>query len=911
MNKSGATRSNNAKTRTPMTALRMELVKNLRYNDARLECFLNFVPPPVYLKKDGYFASKCKSKILVGGNKCISGSTMIYDPVLKKERRVSEIDSDFHVLAWNGIELVRAACSRPFVKGFGQMLDVAFSNGRTLRCTADHLLLTPEGEYVSLRQRLPAFSLCPQESTWDTAPSVPFSDAQDSTRKVPDFLSYYPSYPHSCDEQPRPFSISCPNGTPSLADVPQRSCATSALCNMDVPDNKVSHNPERLRVVLPSIPDVSRPAQGRFSTTKEYRSFSKDELLNDIRNHTFSQYDPRGCRPRQPSSLCPQNISPSDNLAYPISFSLDAISSTVGIITSIVPVGQEEIWDISVEKYHNYMAAGVINHNSYKTSIAILEDVMIFTGIVPYALRGVYAYEKDLQDMIMGETRRPRHVKIIIPNYSKTWPEVIQPMLLGDPETGGRGFLPEAWAANYDDDKHIFFGPDGSWLSITAVDPSEKFDSNVLRGPLIDHTHICERNVQGAYSESMTRAVGLLNGPKDVTVEFCPQDGYEDWTYRELYLQGYDATTNEPLPEHKKNPSIFVQRVTMRDNPDMSEKEIQDIERSIPAYQVAFRVHGMYSNMASNPYFNMDMLQDWYKSKVFSDGKTLIITPDKAEPDTGIFIGSPYFCKEHEFDETKTPVWRVWEPPESGCKYLLSADTAMGNPDSDYQVADVLKLIDFKRFTGFLQVAQLRMRGIKPGDFAVQCALMGHYYGDCMLVPETNTESGGIFIDRIRNYSSVYVRQSPVTKKNEKAVDKLGWHSDRFSKPIALETIYKTLQQCYAVGYCPIQSEFTIAELMGYEERVVRDKIGDYMKTEWGNRPGVNDDTVMSLAIGNRVLVKENYKLSTCIVKGDMIENRYISKLERDANIGSPKRYSGAKKQFSTIQLRNMLYGNK
>jgi len=550
-------------------------------------------------------------------------------------------------------------------------------------------------------------------------------------------------------------------------------------------------------------------------------------------------------------------------------------------------------------------------NRSFKTSVAVWEDVMIFTGIVPYALRGLYAYEKELALMVMGEKRRPRHVKIILPSYSRIWPEVIKPMLMGDPTKGGRGFLPEAWAENFDPQEHIFYGPDGSILSIVAIDPTEKLDDNPLRGPAVDHTHITERTQQGVYSQILVRAKGIPFGPKDVSLEFCPEDGYEDWTFKGLYCQGYNPNSNEPLPEEKQNPAIFVQKVTMRDNPDISEEEIKDIERSLPAYQVAFRIHGNYSSMATNPYFNMDMLQDWNKNQVFHDGAPLVFDINKVDYEMGIFDGKAVFCKENDHDETKVPVWRAWERPVEGCKYLISADTAMGNVDSDYQVADVLKLIDFKKFIVFQQVAQLRMCQLRPGDFATQCALMGKFYGGALLVPETNTESGGTFIDRIRNYENIYLRQSNVTKSSEKQIDKLGWHSDRFSKPLALETLYKALQQCYSVGYCPINSIFTINELMSYEERVVRDKLGDYMKTEWGNRPGAHDDTVMSMAIGSRIIVKENFKLSACKLPDDMLKDGYVSKLESGVSKSNNNRYSGAKKQLSTYQLRSKLYGTR
>jgi len=549
-------------------------------------------------------------------------------------------------------------------------------------------------------------------------------------------------------------------------------------------------------------------------------------------------------------------------------------------------------------------------NKSYKTSVALWEDVMIYTGMIPAALRGVYAFEDDLKDMVSGPKRRPRQVRIIVQDYSKAFPETIEPMLLGDPEHGGRGFLPEAWS-NYDKEKHMFHGPDGSFLSIMSVDPTQKIDPRKLRGPLIDHTHICENSLQVAYSESLTRSAGLKNGPRDVAFEFCPQDGYEDWTYKRFYASGYDTKTDERLPEEKCNPAIFVQSVTMRDNPDITEEYIQELEQSIPAYQVAFRIHGKYSAMAMNPYFHADMLQEWYKGKQVSDGDPYYFANEEVDTERGIFKGKFVHDKRGEIDEMTSPVWRLWGYPIRGEKYVLSADSSMGNPGSDFQSADILRLLDFGGFQGFLQVAQLRMRLLKPGDFAIQCAMAANYFGGCMLIPEVMGESGGTFVDRIRRYPNLYTRMGPPTKQNnDKPVKKLGWHTDRYSKPLMLETLYKTLQRCYRLGFCPINSTFTLSEMMSFEERIVKDKMDDLMRTEWGNRPGAHDDTVISMSIGNRIISAEKNRISSCNISDGLLEPDYVSVLEKDAkkSNGGDRAFQNNKPQLKLEDLRAQLY---
>lgn len=526
-------------------------------------------------------------------------------------------------------------------------------------------------------------------------------------------------------------------------------------------------------------------------------------------------------------------------------------------------------------------------NKSYKTTVGIWECVMIFTGMVPPVLDGIYAHQETLLSLTSGDTRRPRHVRIIIQDFSKAWPETIKPFLLGDPEQGAVGMLPEAWS-EFDEEEHMFYGPDGSFMSIMSVDPTQKIDPRKLRGPLIDHTYIDEGTLQVAYSESLTRSAGLKDGPRDVCLGFCPQDGYEDWTYETLYGACYDLVTDERKPQEKCHPDIFSQRVCMKDNPEISPEDIAAFESSMPQYQVAFRVHGRYSNMATNPYFDMKILLAWWNQKVYSDGIPHILEAVDIDLEAGVFKAKLVEVGLDEFDERYDPVWWMWEGAQDGEKYVVTADTAMGNPESDYQCGDVLA---GKDPANWRQVGQLRIRELKPGDFALQCAMMGFVFGKCLLAYETNNESGGIFGDRIRQYPNLYTRIT-VDKLTEKPTEKMGWYSDRYSKPLMLENLYKSLREQYAEGRCPFRSRFTLAEMQGYEERVIRDKTSTYMRTEWGARPGGHDDTVISVAIGNRVIQHEPEKLSTCNLNTGVVDGeneKGLTEFEKEAADGAPR----------------------
>jgi hypothetical protein len=175
------------------------------------------------------------------------------------------------------------------------------------------------------------------------------------------------------------------------------------------------------------------------------------------------------------------------------------------------------------------------SNKSGKTITGVVEAVSIYTGMIPPSLRNLYPHNIPLH--------RERHVRIIVQDYTKHWPETIRTYLISDEY----GYLPREWAANYDPDEHIFYGPDGSWLSIMAIDPRKTTDPNILRGPLVDHTLIDEINTRTVYTESLMRSVTLPDGPQTVTLTFCPQEGRGCWTYKDIYGMGYDLRTDEKL----------------------------------------------------------------------------------------------------------------------------------------------------------------------------------------------------------------------------------------------------------------------------------------------------------------------------------------------------------------------------
>ena len=85
--------------------------------------------------------------LVLGGNRCLAGETMIFDPVAQVSRRVDQITEPFHVEAWDFDlkQKVSARASKPFQKPVDDLYRAVLSNGEQIECSAAHRVSTPFG----------------------------------------------------------------------------------------------------------------------------------------------------------------------------------------------------------------------------------------------------------------------------------------------------------------------------------------------------------------------------------------------------------------------------------------------------------------------------------------------------------------------------------------------------------------------------------------------------------------------------------------------------------------------------------------------------------------------------------------------------------------------------------------------
>lgn len=554
-------------------------------------------------------------------------------------------------------------------------------------------------------------------------------------------------------------------------------------------------------------------------------------------------------------------------------------------------------------------AAFGANRSTKTTANAFLAIVM-YTGIIPPVLQGVWPWEQQLRDLTVGPNKRPRYVRVVVMDYNKHWPIAIRPMFLDDEE---QGMLPEAWASNWDPVAHQFTGPDGSILDIFSADPQQDIDPVRLRGGKIDHTWIDEINRETVYTESASRPAASPTSPGIVSLSYCPQNGF-DWTYdifhNACYFRKGDRSYRKPAAD--QHPDIYSIKVSMKDNPSISAEAYESQKRRYRPWEVAFRVDGEYSERASNEYFHVDQIIRWEDR--MSPGVAAIVHEVDVNPETGTFKGKlelledvDIIQEDREHDERYNCVWRIWEKPMEGEKYILSVDIAEGNVESDFHSASVWKCTDKAKP---MQVAHLHIRQYKPGNLALQVCCMANVFGNCLVVPEANNTGGGMFLDRARRYVNMYKRIDQATQE-DKPSEKTGWFTSKHNKGPMLDNAYKMLQQNALMrektgsvddegmpvyrNYCPFNSRPTLGEFISYQEKLDRDKNG-ISKVTWGAPHSGHDDCVMEAVIAWKVIQDEFSKISTCKLSRSAVklkkDKHYLGKKPR-----TTKAFSGLKKQ--------------
>ncbi len=176
---------------------------------------------------------------------------------------------------------------------------------------------------------------------------------------------------------------------------------------------------------------------------------------------------------------------------------------------------------------------------------------------------------------------------------------------------------------------------------------------------------------------------------------------------------------------------------------------------------------------------------------------------------------------------------KVWKEKEIGDTYYIGADSALGIPNGDYSVAQIL---DSQKCL----VASWRGH-IHPDAFADVLFALGNYYNEAQICVENNSHGllTAIRLGRDLAYPHVYT-ETAEGALNDRDSFTIGFRTSARTKPLVIDRLRAALRQ----------------EELWIKDRVTLQEMLTFIVTESGAmeaESGCHDDAVMSLCFANHI----------------------------------------------------------
>lgn len=171
---------------------------------------------------------------------------------------------------------------------------------------------------------------------------------------------------------------------------------------------------------------------------------------------------------------------------------------------------------------------------------------------------------------------------------------------------------------------------------------------------------------------------------------------------------------------------------------------------------------------------------------------------------------------------------KIWEKPIEGVKYVIGADVS--DTGEDNSVATIMR-------TDTTTTVARWCGDIEPADFGEELMMLGKYYNNALIGVESNNH-GLTTIQRLRDmrYKNLYRREKGIDERFESATSKLGWRTDRKTKPLMIDHL---------------SEHITKGTLKDYDKMFISECI-DYVVDKKGRtnaQDGKHDDRVIATAI--------------------------------------------------------------
>lgn len=553
---------------------------------------------------------------LSGANRCLTPWTLIETP--EGPRPCAEVwtSEDQSVLSWDGERECVAQSSGGLFLGIEQAFRVVLGNGRFFDCSRRHRVLTTEG-WISLDQLV---SISDGQRLWDTPEDYQASCVEGG---------------YLCDRQ-LPFQSDTYQAEPRRqSDV--RQCDRLVFDMPDEAEHILEHirsHPRRDHLSTPddlsrfsdlfalfSAPFQKSPFVGHQNCTPLFQPFDVGSSSQPrlVGGHVVGQFSGEQILTACLASPCSISGLPPLSQLHPLStVEFDPLSgveqlfggdghiarldltnhiSLVGgqNIVAVVPIGLQPIVDATVAPHSNYIAAGVVHHNTGKTSL-------VGRYLLPVWLTGDYP-----DDWEGRRWERP----IVAWCGSTDWTTNIdgcQRALLGDVHKGKE----HAGIAYWDKSAGAFIPPG---IPAEAID---KIEMNPHVKGAVSRVFI--KNKFGGTSE--VRFISYLQGrerlqagkidvawpdeepPEDVNTELSARTidsgGLSILTFTPLkgiseVVKSFigDATIDANMPSVLHGSAGVLVRISAYDVPHLGAEKIEAMKRRYPKHEWPARIDGI------------------------------------------------------------------------------------------------------------------------------------------------------------------------------------------------------------------------------------------------------------------------------------------------------------------------------
>lgn len=325
--------------------------------------------------------------VILGGYGCLGGETRVFDVERNEHIPIADLYHENRqpvVLAWTGSRFVPTRANKPYIKGRKALYRIRTRFGREMVVTEDHVFLTAAGwqRLVDVLDgddlRLVGCDPSLQGSIEALCPSMSLQDARHWKRTIPGSRYDYPAYLHFYGEQLRLWLDNDQYVVPSQDDVCEHNphdWHMDALVQEQVrsqiyqsSDHHSKHYSSRhveapwgSPVESPWLSDndvFSRDLSGAFQWPQEspYTSFP------DQYSYEFD--------PDMDQTVRSVSYSP----VYQESSSIPLLD--YDIIEEVAFLRDDVYYDFTVPRYHNYVAEGIIHHNSGKSWGEMLNNMI-------------------------------------------------------------------------------------------------------------------------------------------------------------------------------------------------------------------------------------------------------------------------------------------------------------------------------------------------------------------------------------------------------------------------------------------------------------------------------------------------------------------------------------------------------